>query len=138
MNKRIGAIKRMFRWAVARELVPLELSHGLDAVENLKKGRTRAPDCAAIEPVPEADVQATNIDLIANGGGIGADTNDVEIYGAGVGQMTNKRFEGAPVQLNGARVTNEGGIQPPVPEPSTGALLGLGIFALSFLGRDRE
>jgi len=36
-----------------------------------------------------ADVQGRNIDLIASGGGIGAETNDLEIYGGGVGQEEN-------------------------------------------------
>jgi integrase len=59
VNKRVGAIKRMFRWAVARELVPPELAHGLQAVENLKQGRTEARDNSPVQPVPEADVQTT-------------------------------------------------------------------------------
>jgi len=38
---------------------------------------------------PEADVQARSIDLIANQGSIGEADNDVEIYGAGIGQRQN-------------------------------------------------
>lgn len=37
----------------------------------------------------EADVQATDIDLLPAGGGIGCETDDLEIYGAGTGQMQN-------------------------------------------------
>ena len=37
----------------------------------------------------KADIQGADIDLMIEGGGIGADTNDVEIYGAGAGQQQN-------------------------------------------------
>ena len=36
-----------------------------------------------------ADIQARNIDLVANGGGVGAGGNDVDIYGAGRNKQNN-------------------------------------------------
>jgi hypothetical protein len=48
----------------------------------------------------------------------------------GVDGVTNKKFVVSPVQLNGAILG--------IPEPGTAGLLGLGIFALSLLGRTRE
>ncbi|QDT64903.1 hypothetical protein V22_21460 [Calycomorphotria hydatis] len=33
VNKRIGQVKRFFRWAVSEELVPPSLAHGLDSVK---------------------------------------------------------------------------------------------------------
>lgn len=59
INKRVDAIRRVFRWAVAEELVPSDALHGLLAVSGLREGRTTAPDHPAVEPVPEADIQAT-------------------------------------------------------------------------------
>ena len=59
INKRVGTIKRVFRWAVSEELVPPELHHGLSAVAGLQMGRTDAPESDAVEPISEADVQAT-------------------------------------------------------------------------------
>ncbi len=59
VNKRVGVIKQAFKWGVAQELVPPSVHHGLQAVSGLQKGRTEAPDHAPVEPVPEADIQAT-------------------------------------------------------------------------------
>ncbi|MFN9594068.1 MAG: hypothetical protein ACK56G_15340, partial [Pirellulaceae bacterium] len=39
-----------------------------------------------------ADIQARNIDLFATGGSIGVSGNDLEIYGAGRGQILNVRY----------------------------------------------
>ncbi len=38
VNQRIGRIKRMFRWAVAHELIPPSVSHALDTLPGLPKG----------------------------------------------------------------------------------------------------
>jgi integrase len=50
-------IKRMFRWGVANELVPASVFHGLEAVEGLRRGHTRAPEGKKVLPVPEEDVK---------------------------------------------------------------------------------
>jgi integrase len=59
INKLIGIVKRMFKWAVAEELVPANVYHGLSAVEGLRKGRTTAREPDPITPVPEDVVQTT-------------------------------------------------------------------------------
>lgn len=43
INQRVGIIKRVFRWAVAEELVPSSVTHGHQAVEGLRRGRS--PGC---------------------------------------------------------------------------------------------
>jgi integrase len=48
----------MFKWAVAEELVPPSLYHGLQAVPGLKKERTAARETAPVRPVDDANVEA--------------------------------------------------------------------------------
>jgi hypothetical protein len=59
INQRIGIIKRMFKWGVAKELVPAMIYHALATVEGLKKGRTAARETKPVEPVDDAAVDAT-------------------------------------------------------------------------------
>ena len=42
VNHRISRIKRVFKWAVAEELVPPSTFHGLQALAGLRFGRTEA------------------------------------------------------------------------------------------------
>jgi integrase len=58
VNRYIGMLKRMFRWAVSRELVPASVWHGLDAVEGLRAGRSPARDAKVIVPVSDSDIAA--------------------------------------------------------------------------------
>lgn len=58
INHHIGRIKRMFKWAVAEELVDPSIYHGLQAVAGLALGRTDAPEGPGVKPVPEAYVEA--------------------------------------------------------------------------------
>jgi integrase len=58
INTAIGCIKRVFKWAVAEELVPAAVFQGLQAVEGLRKGRTEARETKPIRPVAEEHVQA--------------------------------------------------------------------------------
>ena len=53
VNTRIGQIKRMFKWAVAEELIPPSVYHGLQAVSGLTFGRTAARETEPIRPVPD-------------------------------------------------------------------------------------
>lgn len=53
VNRQIGVIKRLFKWAVAEELVPPSLHHGLQAVTGLKRGRCGARETRPILPAPE-------------------------------------------------------------------------------------
>ena len=53
VNDRIGQIKRAFKWAVAEELVPPSLYHGLQAVAGLTFGRSKARETEPVRPVPD-------------------------------------------------------------------------------------
>ncbi|HEY1381528.1 MAG TPA: hypothetical protein VGF55_32320, partial [Gemmataceae bacterium] len=58
VNQRVGVIKRVFKWAVAEELVPASVHQALQAVPGLKKGRTTAREPSPVRPVPDAWVNA--------------------------------------------------------------------------------
>ena len=58
VNNRVNRIKRFFRWAVAEEVVPPSVIHGLDAVQGLRKGRTKARETDPVMPVDDAHVDA--------------------------------------------------------------------------------
>jgi integrase len=51
INQRIGRIIHLFKWAVANELIPASVHHGLSAVSGLSRGRSDARETAAIRPV---------------------------------------------------------------------------------------
>lgn len=59
VNQRAGIVRRMFKWAVAQELLPGNAYEALRAVDGLKRGRSRAHDCEPVRPVPVSDVEAT-------------------------------------------------------------------------------
>lgn len=59
VNKRADKVKRLFKWAVAEELVPPAVYEGLRALAGLKRGRTEAREPDPIEPVPAADYERT-------------------------------------------------------------------------------
>lgn len=59
VNRTVKTIRRLFKWAAAEELVPVDVWRGLEAVAPLQKGRTDAPEVARVEEVPEAVVEAT-------------------------------------------------------------------------------
>jgi len=58
VNWRIGRIKRVFKWAVAEELVPPSVFHGLQALAGLRYGRTEARETEPIKPVDDQYVDA--------------------------------------------------------------------------------
>ena len=57
-NKRIGRIKRVFKWGVAEELVEPSVYHGLQALAGLRYGRTEARETEPVKPVADRDVDA--------------------------------------------------------------------------------
>jgi integrase len=59
INQRINRIRRLFKWAVAEELVPSSVLEGLRAVAGLQRGRTEARETEPIRPVAIALVEAT-------------------------------------------------------------------------------
>jgi integrase len=58
INKRIGRIKRMFKWGVENEIVEPSVLHGLQAVRGLARGRSKARESEPVKPVPDAFVDA--------------------------------------------------------------------------------
>jgi integrase len=59
INRQISRIRRIFRWAASRELIPVEVYQALATVEGLQKGRTKAAERDPIGPVADAVVEAT-------------------------------------------------------------------------------
>lgn len=58
INKSVGRIRRMFRWAVAEELIPSNVLAALEAVSGLQAGRCRAKESEQVGPVSQAAVDA--------------------------------------------------------------------------------
>jgi integrase len=59
INGNIGRIKRMFKWAVSKELIPVTTYQALATVTGLKKGKSEAVDHPHVLPVPPEVVEAT-------------------------------------------------------------------------------
>lgn len=59
VNKQIDRIRRMFRWAVSEELLPVETYQRLTAVRGLAKGRTEAREAEPVKPIDGATIEAT-------------------------------------------------------------------------------
>ncbi|MDB5308027.1 MAG: site-specific tyrosine recombinase XerD [Gemmataceae bacterium] len=59
VNKQIGRVKRLFKWAVGQELLPVAVSQSLGCVEGLQRGRTEARETNPVQPVPSEVVEAT-------------------------------------------------------------------------------
>lgn len=57
INSSIGCVKRVWKWAVAEEMVAPATFEALRAVEGLRKGRCAARETAPVRPVPEADIE---------------------------------------------------------------------------------
>ncbi len=58
VNHRVGRIKRVFKWAVAEELIPPSVYSALQAVTGLRYGRTQARETEPVRPVPDNSVEA--------------------------------------------------------------------------------
>ncbi len=59
INGYIDRVRRMIRWAVGEELLPMGQHHGLLAVKRLRKGRGEAREPAPVLPVDDATIDAT-------------------------------------------------------------------------------
>ena len=59
INRRIGAVKRIFKWAVSEELIPPGVSEALRSLPGLRQGRTAARETEPVGPVDDALVAAT-------------------------------------------------------------------------------
>jgi integrase len=58
VNQRMGRIRRVFRWAVAEQLIPLAILQALETVPDLPKYRSQAPEPPAVLPVTVEEVNA--------------------------------------------------------------------------------
>jgi integrase len=58
INKRVRIIVRSFKWAVAEEMVPPSVHHGLRAVTGLRRGRADVRESEPVKPVLDAFVDA--------------------------------------------------------------------------------
>ena len=59
INHRVSRIKRVFKWAVAEELISPSVYHGVQAVTGLQYGRTEAHETEPVRPVLDLYVAAT-------------------------------------------------------------------------------
>lgn len=59
INRDVGRIKAMFRWAVEEEQIPPSVYEGLRAVRGLARGRSEAPEPEPVRPVPDDAIEAT-------------------------------------------------------------------------------
>ena len=58
INRRIGIIRRMFKWAVSEQIASPIILNGLQAVTGLKRGRCKAKESPKRKPVEEVHVYA--------------------------------------------------------------------------------
>jgi len=58
INKMVGRIKLMFRWAAAQELIPASIYHVLDTVSGLRHGRSEAKETEPVRPVQQEYIDA--------------------------------------------------------------------------------
>jgi integrase len=59
VNKHVGRIKSVFRWAISEELIPGDVLPRLASVSGLQRGRTAASETEPVGPVDDATVDAT-------------------------------------------------------------------------------
>jgi integrase len=70
VNARVERVRRIFKWAVAEELIPASVSHALEAVTGLQRGRTQATESEPVGPVDDAVVDATLAHVNRHVGGL--------------------------------------------------------------------
>jgi integrase len=58
INQRIGHVLRLYRWAVAEEIIAETVQRALAAVPGLQQGRTEAREAEAVQPVAVEVVEA--------------------------------------------------------------------------------
>jgi integrase len=58
INKNVGRLKHIFRWATSNELIPPAVYQAIVTVDGLKAGRSKAKEGKPVKPVPEAWIDA--------------------------------------------------------------------------------
>jgi integrase len=59
VNQRISRLRRIFKWAVSEQLLPVAVYEAIRCVEGLKQGRCLARETGPVKPVPESFVLQT-------------------------------------------------------------------------------
>src|SRR5262249_21478283 len=59
INRAVGRVRAMFKWAASEELVPADVYHALATVAGLQAGRTPAADPEPVGPVDPEHVERT-------------------------------------------------------------------------------
>jgi integrase len=59
VNKDVSRVRRLFRWAASKKLVPDAVHQSLGTIEGLRAGRSAARETAPVRPVAEHVVEAT-------------------------------------------------------------------------------
>ena len=57
-NRSLGRVRHVFKWAVSREMIPVEIYTALQTVEPLRAGKTAAPEGGDRHAVPVEDFEA--------------------------------------------------------------------------------
>jgi len=58
INQRVYYIRKIFRWAISKEMIPADVLTALDCVTPLEAGETDAPESVPVEPVAAEHVEA--------------------------------------------------------------------------------
>ena len=58
INEQISRIRKMFKWGVSKQLIPVSTYEALRTVCSLRKGRSEARETVPVKPVDEAVVEA--------------------------------------------------------------------------------
>ncbi len=58
VNRMVGRVKSIFRWATEQELIPGNIYHSLVALAGLRRGYTEAPESHPVRPVPKELIEA--------------------------------------------------------------------------------
>ncbi|AMV26103.1 site-specific tyrosine recombinase XerD [Gemmata sp. SH-PL17] len=58
VNRRVERIRRVFKWGVSKELVPVTTYQALRALQGLQRGRTKAKESPPVKPARLAHVEA--------------------------------------------------------------------------------
>lgn len=58
VNARVNRVRRMFKWATSRELIPPTVLHALQSLQPLKRGRSDARETEPVSPIANDLVEA--------------------------------------------------------------------------------
>ena len=58
INDSVNRIRRMFKWSVSEELLPVTVYQALQTVDGLKKGRSKAKETVPVRPVSDEHIMA--------------------------------------------------------------------------------